>query len=68
MGARDWADRYFAGRAAFTLTFFVVAIALFVWYRVFYAPLLFEDRPFLSITVPALVIALAVSWGVKRAM
>ena len=68
MGARDWADRYFAGRAAFTLTFFVVAILLWVYYRIFYAPLLFEDRPFLSIMVPALIIALAVSWGVKRAM
>ncbi len=68
MGARDWADRYFAGRAAFTLTFFIVAVLLFVHYRIFYGPLLFEGRPFLSIAVPALIIALAVSWGVKRAM
>ena len=68
MGAREWAERQFAGRAAFTLTFFVVAIALFVYFRILYQPLLFEGRPFLSITLPALVLALAVSWGVKRAM
>ena len=68
MGAREWAERQFAGRGAFTLTFFIVAILLFVYFRVMYAPLLFPGRPFLSITVPALIIALAVSWGVKRAM
>ena len=68
MGARDWADRYFAGRAAFTLTFFIVAVLLFVYYRIFYADLLFEGRPFLSIALPALIIALMVGWGVKRAM
>ena len=68
MGARDWAERYFAGRAAFTLTLFIGMILLYVYYRIFYGPLLFEDRPFLSIVVPALIIALAVSWGVKRAM
>ena len=68
MGARDWAERQFAGRAAFTLTFFIVAAALFVYYRIMYAPLLFEGRPFLSIALPALVVALAVSWGIKRSM
>ncbi len=68
MGARDWADRFFAGRAAFTLTFFIVAVLLFVYYRIFYADLLFEGRPFLSIALPALIIALMVGWGVKRAM
>jgi hypothetical protein len=68
MGARDWAERQFAGRAAFTLTFFITATALFVYYRIMYAPLLFEGRPFLSIALPALIVALAVSWGVKRAM
>jgi hypothetical protein len=68
MGARDWAERQFAGRAAFTLTFFLVAAVLFVYYRILYAPLLFDERPFLSIALPALVVALAVSWGVKRAM
>ncbi len=68
MGARDWAERQFAGRAAFTLTFFIVAAVLFVYYRILYAPLLFDGRPFLSIALPALVVALAVSWGVKRAM
>ncbi|NIP35231.1 MAG: hypothetical protein GWO27_10280, partial [Thermoplasmata archaeon] len=61
MGARDWAERQFTGRAAFTLTFFVVAAVLFVYYRVLYAPLLFEGRPFLSIALPSLVIALVVS-------
>ncbi len=68
MGARDWAERQFTGRAAFTLTFFVVAAVLFVYYRVLYAPLLFEGRPFLSIALPSLVIALVVSWVAKRAM
>ncbi len=68
MGARDWAERQFTGRAAFTLTFFIVAAVLYVYYRIFYAPLLFEGRPFLSIAVPALIIALMVSWGIKRAM
>ena len=68
MGAREWADRQFAGRAAFTLTFFVVAAVLYVYYRILYAPLLFEGRPFLSIAVPSLVIALMVSWGIKRVM
>jgi hypothetical protein len=68
MGYREWAERQFAGRAAFTLTFFIVAAALYVYYRIFYGDLLFEDRPFLSITVPALIIALMVAWGVKRAM
>jgi hypothetical protein len=68
MGARDWAERQFAGRAAFTLTFFIVAAVLFVYYRILYAPLLFEGRPFLSIAVPALIVALMVGWGVKRAM
>lgn len=68
MGARDWAERQFAGRAAFTLTFFIVAAVLFVYYRIVYAPLLFEGRPFLSIAVPALIVALMVGWGVKRAM
>ena len=68
MGARDWAERQFAGRAAFTLTFFIVAAVLFVYYRILYAPLLFEDRPFLSIALPSVIIALMVSWGIKRAM
>jgi len=68
MGLREWGERQFAGRAAFTLTFFIVAVILFVYYRILYADLLFEDRPFLSITVPALIIALMVGWGVKRAM
>ncbi len=68
MGARDWADRFFAGRAAFTLTFFIVAALLFVYYRILYADLLFEGRPFLSIALPALIIAIMVSWGVRRAM
>jgi hypothetical protein len=68
MGLREWGERQFAGRAAFTLTFFIVAVLLFVYYRILYADLLFEDRPFLSITVPALIIALMVAWGVKRAM
>jgi hypothetical protein len=68
MGARDWAERQFAGRAAFTLTFFIVAVVLYVYYRIFYGPLLFEGRPFLSIAVPALVIGLMVGWGIKRAM
>jgi hypothetical protein len=39
-----------------------------VYYRIFYADLLFEGRPFLSIALPALIIALMVGWGVKRAM
>jgi hypothetical protein len=68
MGARDWAERQFAGRAAFTLTFFIVATVLFVYYRIMYAPLLFEGRPWLSIAVPSIIIALMVGWGVKRAM
>jgi hypothetical protein len=68
MGARDWAERQFAGRAAFTLTFFIVAAMLYVYYRILYAPLLFEGRPFLSIALPAVIIALMVSWGIKRAM
>ncbi len=68
MGLREWGERHFAGRAAFTLTFFIVAVLLFVYYRILYADLLFEDRPFLSITVPALIIALMVGWGIKRAM
>ena len=68
MGALDWAERQFAGRAAFTLTFFIVAAALFVYYRILYAPLPFEGRPWLSIGLPALVVALVVSWAVKRAM
>ena len=68
MGAREWAERQFAGRAAFTLTFFMVAAALFVYYRILYAPLLFEGRPFLSIALPAVVVALAVSWVAKRAV
>ena len=68
MGARDWAERQFAGRAAFTLTFFITAAVLFVYFRIFYAPLLFEDRPALSIALPALVVAIAVSWGIKRSM
>jgi hypothetical protein len=68
MGAREWADRQFAGRAAFTLTFFIVAAVLYVYYRILYAPLLFEGRPFLSIAIPAVIIALMVSWGIKRAM
>lgn len=68
MGAREWAERQFAGRAAFTLTFFIVAAVLFVYYRIFYGPLLFEGSPWLSIAVPSLVIALMVAWGVKRAM
>ena len=65
---RAWAERQFATRAAFTLTFFIVAAVLFVYYRILYGPLLFEGRPFLSIAVPALVIALMVAWGVRRAM
>ncbi|MCK4300014.1 MAG: hypothetical protein KAX80_10805 [Planctomycetes bacterium] len=68
MGLREWGERHFAGRAAFTLTFFIVAVLLFVYYRILYADLLFEDRPFLSITVPALIIGLMVGWGIKRAM
>jgi hypothetical protein len=68
MGFQEWGERQFAGRAAFTLTFFIVAAILFVYYRIFYAPLLFEGRPFLSITVPALIIGLMVGWGVKRGM
>lgn len=68
MGARDWAERHFAGRAAFTLTFFIVAVVLYVYYRILYADLLFEGRPFLSIALPALIIAIMVSWGVRRAM
>jgi len=68
MGFREWGERQFAGRAAFTLTFFIVAVVLYVYYRILYAPLLFEGRPFLSITLPAFVIALMVSWGIKRAM
>jgi hypothetical protein len=68
MGAREWAERQFAGRAAFTLTFFIMAGVLFVYYRIMYGDLLFEDRPFLSIALPAFIIALMVSWGIKRAM
>lgn len=68
MGARDWAERQFAGRAAFTLTFFIMAGVLFVYYRILYAPLLFEGRPFLSIALPAFIMALMVSWGIKRTM
>jgi hypothetical protein len=68
MGLREWGERHFAGRAAFTLTFFIVALLLFVYYRILYADLLFEGRPFLSIALPALIIAIMVSWGVRRAM
>ena len=68
MDIRAWGERQFAARAAFTLTFFIVAVALFVYYRILYGPLLFPDAPFLSIAVPALIIALMVSWGVRRAM
>jgi hypothetical protein len=68
MVLRDWAERHFAGRAAFTLTFFIVAVVLYVYYRILYADLLFEGRPFLSIALPALIIAIMVSWGVRRAM
>lgn len=68
MALREWGERQFAGRAAFTLTFFAVAVALFVWYRILYAPLLFPGSPWLSIGLPAFVIALMVAWGVKRAM
>ncbi|MCK5251869.1 MAG: hypothetical protein KAQ96_02925, partial [Thermoplasmata archaeon] len=64
----EWGERHFAERAAFTLTFFIVSVLLYVYYRILYADLLFEDRPFLSIALPALVIALMVGWGVKRAM
>ncbi len=68
MGLREWGERHFAERAAFTLTFFIVSVLLYVYYRILYADLLFEDRPFLSIALPALVIALMVGWGVKRTM
>ncbi len=68
MGLREWGERQLAGRAAFTLAFFIVAVLLFVYYRILYADLLFEDRPFLSITVPAFIIALMVGWGIKRAI
>ncbi len=66
MGARAWAEGHFWGRAAFTLTFFVVAAVLFVWYRVLYAPLLFPGSPWLSIGVPAFVAALLMSLIVSR--
>ena len=68
MVMRDWAERQFWARAAFTLTFFIVAVILYVHYRILYGELLFEGAPFMSITVPALIIALMVAWGVRRAM
>jgi len=66
MGAWTWAEGHFWGRAAFTLTFFVVAVALFVWYRILYHPLLFPGSPWLSIGVPAFVAALLMSLVVSR--
>ena len=66
MSPRAWAERHFWGRAAFTITFFVVAALLFVYYRIFYAPLLFPGNPYLSIGVPAFFIALVFSFLVRR--
>jgi hypothetical protein len=68
MGARDWAERHFAARAAFTLTFFITAVLLFVHIRVFYGPMLFPGNPWLSIGLPAFLIALMVSLGISRAL
>ena len=39
-----------------------------LWGTPLYGPLLFEGRPFLSIALPALIVALMVAWGVRRAM
>ena len=66
MGARAWAVGHFWGRAAFTLTFFIVAVALFIWYRILYAPLIFPGSPWLSIGAPAFVAALLMSIIVNR--
>ena len=68
MGARAWAERQFAARAAFTLTFFIVVILLFVQIRVYYGPMLFPGNPWLSIGLPAFIIALVVSFGIRRAL
>ncbi len=68
MGARDWAERHFAARAAFTLTFFVAAVLLFVHYRILGGDLLFPGNPWLSIGLPAFILALVMSFGVSRAL
>ena len=68
MGARAWAERQFATRAAFTITFFIVAVLLFVQIRVLYGPMLFPGNPWLSIGLPAFLIALVVSFGISRAL
>jgi hypothetical protein len=65
---RGWAERQFWARAAFTLTFFIIAALLFVYYRILYRPLLFPGNPWLSIGLPAFIIALMVSIGVGRAV
>lgn len=61
MGARQWGERHFAARAAFTLTFFLTAAVLYVHYRILYNDLLFPGNPFLSIAVPAFIAALVMS-------
>jgi hypothetical protein len=66
MVTKAWAERHFWGRAAFTLTFFIVAGLLYVYYRIFYGALLFPGNPYLSIGLPAFVIALVVSIAVRR--
>lgn len=68
MGIWGWAERQFAARAAFTLTFFLAAACLFVHYRILYEPLLFPGSPWLSIGLPAFVAALVVSLVVRWAV
>ena len=43
-------------------------LLLFVYYRILYNPLLFPGNPWLSIGLPAFIIALMVSIGVGRAV
>jgi branched-subunit amino acid ABC-type transport system permease component len=68
MAARHFLERQFWARAAFTITFFVTAAALFVHYRILYRPLLFPGNPWLSIGLPAFVIGLVTSLVVSRAV
>ncbi len=68
MTAWRWFERRFAGRAAFTLTFFVVAMTLWFMYRILHLALIFPGRPYLSIGVPAFLAALLMSFIAVRAM
>ena len=68
MSAWHWFERRFVGRAAFTITFFVVAVAMWFMYRVMHVALLFPGSPWLSVGVPAFLAALLVSFVTVRAV